>query len=354
MMRNREGRSLDGPLRWLGLSTLAAAIFIADTVTNLEIAVAVLYVAVILISVRSGRPGAVAFVGAVCAGLTVLSYVLTQHGAPESGLVNGVLSLAAIGVTTYLAIRIEAADARTRQAQADLAHMSRVTIMGELAASIAHEVSQPLAGIVASGNAAGRWLAASPPNPGEAQRAIGRVIADADRAGEVIGRVRRLVTKAPPSRDRIDMIELIEEALMLARSELRRNRVVLRTDFAPDLPPPLGDRIQLQQVVLNFVVNGAETMGGLESGPRDMLVSAATDGGKITVSVRDTGVSLAPVVIDRVFDAFYTTKQGGMGMGLAISRSIVEAHGGTVYAAVNHPRGMVFGFTLPVNASTAG
>ncbi|MGO4735292.1 sensor histidine kinase [Bosea sp. 2KB_26] len=348
MMLNRERFQIETPLLWPGLLVLAAAIFVADTVTNLEIAVAVLYVAVVLISVRSGRQGAVVLVGAGCAALTVLSYLLTPRGAPESGLVNCALSLLAIGSATYLATRIRAAEARARQAQDDLAHMSRVTTMGELTASIAHEVSQPLAGIVANAHAAIRWLAASPPNPDEAQRALSRVVADADRAGDVIGRVRRLVTKAPPSRDRVDLIELIEEALLLARSEIRRNHVVLRTDFGTDLSSPLGDRVQLQQVVLNFVVNAAEAMGSLETGPRDMLVSAAAGDGKITVSVRDTGISLAPAAIDQVFEAFYTTKPGGMGMGLAISRSIVEAHGGAVYAAVNHPRGMVFGFTLPV------
>ncbi|KRE14601.1 serine/threonine protein kinase [Bosea sp. Root483D1] len=353
MMRDRERMRIERPWLWLGLVALMAAIFAADTLTNLEIAVAVLYVAVILISVRFDRPVVVVSFGLGSAVLTVLSYLLTQRGAQESGLVNGALSLIAIAATTYLALRIEAAEARVRQAQAELAHMSRVTTMGELTASIAHEVSQPLAGIVASGHAALRWLAATPSDVGEARRALERVVADADRAGEVVGRVRNLVAKSPPSRDRLDMVALIEEVLTLTRSELRRHRLVLRTDLADDLAQPLGDRVQLQQVVLNLVINAAEAMGGLESGPRDLLVGAASDGGRITVSVRDTGVSLTPAAIEQVFEAFHSTKPGGMGMGLAISRSIVEAHGGTIYAAVNHPRGMVFGFTLPVAGATS-
>lgn len=338
----------------LGLALLAGAIFVADTYTDLEIAVAVLYVAVILASVRFDRPAIVRGVGAVSAGLTVLSYLLTPRGAEHAGLVNCILSLVAIGATTYLALRIEAAEARTREARAGLAHMSRVTMMGELTASIAHEVSQPLAGIVANGHAALRWLAATPPDAGEARRALERVVADADRAGEVIGRVRRMVAKAPPSREPIDVVRLIEDVLSLARSEIRKGQVMLRIDLAGDLPTVWADRIQLQQVVLNLVVNAAESLSQQETGPRDMLIGAATSGAAITVSVRDTGISLTPAAIERVFDAFHSTKPGGMGMGLAISRSIVEAHGGTIYAAANPPRGMVFGFTLPVGETGSG
>lgn len=354
MRRNWPHRPLRTPWLGIGLSLLIAAIFVGDTMTDLEIAFAVLYVAVILIAASSGSTGTVVATGVACAVLTILSYVLTRHGNHQSGLVNGALSLLAIGTTTYLVAWNRTTETRARQAQADLAHMARVTTMGELTASIAHEVSQPLAGIVANGHAALRWLDASPPSPEEARRALGRVVADADRAGEVIGRVRRLVTKTPPSPERIDIVGLIDEVLTLARAELRRNRVVLRTDYGIDLPSPFGDRVQLQQVVLNFVVNAAETMGSLEAGPRDLLVSAAADASKVTVSVRDTGISRAPAAIAQMFEAFYTTKPGGMGMGLAISRSIVEAHGGTVYAAANHPRGMVFGFTLPVKEGMAG
>lgn len=350
MRREFVGLPIEMPLLWTGIMALAGAIFIADTLTDLEIAVGVLYVAVVLISVRFGRPRAVMLVGTGCSILTILSYFLTPRGAPESGLVNCALSLVAIGATTYLAVKIQSAEARVRQAQADLAHMSRVTTMGELTASIAHEVSQPLAAIVANGNAAIRWLAASPPDQDEARQALDRIIKDAGRAGDVIGRVRRLVTRAPPLRDRVDLIDAIQEVLALTRSEVRRNHVLLRTELANDLPAIFGDRVQLQQVILNFVVNAVEAMSGLETGPRELLVSAATDGKKVTVSVRDSGVGLAPAALDRVFAAFYTTKPTGMGMGLAISRSIVEAHGGAVYAAPNLPRGMVFGFTLPVRA----
>ncbi|CAN7547404.1 ATP-binding protein [Rhizobium rhizogenes] len=345
---------VEAPLMWLGITLLAALIFVADTVTNLEIAFAVLYVSVILISVRSGRPGAVIFVGLTCTILTIVSYCLTRHGDSQSGMVNGAISLLAIGATTYLAIRIETTEARARQAQSELARMSRIMTMGELSTSIAHEVSQPITAIVANGNAALRWLSAAPPNQEEARRALDRIVMDAGRAGEVIGRVRSLVARTSPSRDSIDMAETIAEALALVRGEIRENHILLRTELANDLPSVTGDRVQLQQVILNFVINAIEAMAGTDAEKRELLVSAATGDRKITVSVRDTGTGVPTAASDRMFEAFFTTKPTGMGMGLAISRSIVEAHGGKVYTAPNFPHGAVFGFMLPSNTGVRG
>ncbi|MGV1837847.1 sensor histidine kinase [Rhizobium rhizogenes] len=345
---------VEAPLMWLGITLLAALIFVADTVTNLEIAFAVLYVSVILISVRSGRPGAVMVVGIVCAVLAIVSYCLTRHGDSQSGTVNGAISLLAIAATTYLAIRIEATEARARQAQSELARMSRIMTMGELSTSIAHEVSQPITAIVANGNAALRWLSATPPDQEEARRALERIVKDAGRAGEVIGRVRSLVARASPSRDSIDMAETISEALALVRSDIRENHILLRTELANDLPSVTGDRVQLQQVILNFVINAIEAMAGIDAEKRELLVSAAADDRKITISVRDTGMGVPPAASDRMFEAFFTTKTTGMGMGLAISRSIVEAHGGAVYTAPNFPHGAVFGFILPSDTGARG
>ncbi|MFT4182126.1 MAG: ATP-binding protein [Rhizobium sp.] len=345
---------IEAPLLWLGIALLSALIFLADTVTDLEIAFAVLYVAVILISVRSGRQQAVLAVGVACAILTITSYLLTRHGNSESGMVNGALSLLAIGATTYLAIRMEAIEASARQAQSELARMSRLMIVGELGTSIAHEVSQPITAIAANGNAALRWLSASPADEQEARQALDRIVKDADRAGEVIGRVRSLVARTTPTRDMVDMTGVITEALALLRNEIRANHIHLRTELAGDLPPVMGDRVQLQQVVLNFVINAIEAMSGVDAEKRELLVSAATDARKITVSVRDTGVGLPAASSGEIFAAFYTTKPSGMGMGLTISRSIIEAHGGRVYMAPNFPRGAVFGFILPSNRQTRG
>ncbi|HEV2573226.1 MAG TPA: ATP-binding protein [Beijerinckiaceae bacterium] len=340
--------SVDMPLLWLGIVLSSALIFVADTLTNFEIAFAVLYVAVILLSARAGRPRAIIAVGISCGLLTGLSYALTRYGNPESGLTNGALSLLAIVTTTYLAYKSETAEASTRETQADLARMARITSIGELATSIAHEVSQPLTAIVANANAAMRWLAAEPPSQDEAKQALNRVVADAARAGEVIGRVRQLVARVPPSKVEVDMIDVIEETLALTRGEMVRNGIVLRTDLADHLPAVVGDRVQLQQVILNFVVNAMEATHKSEE--KEVLVSAAADESKITVSVRDTGIGVPSDVADQVFEAFYTTKSTGIGMGLAISRSIIEAHGGAIYVAPNYPHGAAFGFTLPIKS----
>lgn len=345
---------LEMPFLWLGIAILAGLIFIGDTITDLEIAFAVLYVSVILISVYSGRTGAIAFVGVACAVLTVVSYFLTRHGASQAGLVNSTLSLLAIGATTYLAIRIERLDARARLAQSELARMSRLMIVGELGTSIAHEVSQPITAIAANGNAALRWLSATPADQDEARRAIERIVMDAGRAGDVIGRVRGLVARSAPSRDRIDLIEAITDVLELVRSEIRKSQILLRTELASDLPLVTGDRVQVQQVILNLIMNAIEALTEVDAETRELLVSAAADESKITVSVRDSGIGVPLATLDTIFDAFYTTKSNGMGMGLAISRSIIEAHGGTVYAAPNFPHGTVFGFTLPLDAKVRG
>lgn len=345
---------LEMPFLWLGIAILAGLIFIGDTITDLEIAFAVLYVSVILISVYSGRTGAIAFVGVACAVLTVVSYFLTRHGASQAGLVNSTLSLLAIGATTYLAIRIERLDARARLAQSELARMSRLMIVGELGTSIAHEVSQPITAIAANGNAALRWLSATPADQDEARRAIERIVMDAGRAGDVIGRVRGLVARSAPSRDRIDLIEAITDVLELVRSEIRKSQILLRTELASDLPLLTGDRVQVQQVILNLIMNAIEALTEVDAETRELLVSAAADESKITVSVRDSGIGVPLATLDTIFDAFYTTKPNGMGMGLAISRSIIEAHGGTVYAAPNFPHGTVFGFTLPLDAKVRG
>lgn len=335
------------PLLWCGIATLLLTVFIVDSVTSLEIAAAVLYVAAILLSARTGRSGVILAIGATSAALTFFSYLLNNSGLRQQGLVNSVLSLLAIAAVTYLAYRFSQTEARNRAAQAELAHMARITVLGELAASITHEVSQPLAGIGASAHAAVRWLAVEPAQPEEVRRALALVIRDADRAREVIGRVRALAQRAPPRHEPVDLASTIQDVIGLVRSELRKHDVTLRIELGEGLPVILGDRVQLQQVVLNFLMNAVDAINGSESQFRDVLVSAVTDTRTVTVSVRDTGTGLPDDAIGQAFDAFFTTKPYGMGLGLSISRSIVEAHGGSIHAARNLPHGMVFGFTLP-------
>jgi PAS domain S-box-containing protein len=241
-----------------------------------------------------------------------------------------------------------------QQARAELAHVTRVTTLGELTASIAHEVNQPIAAVVTNAGAGLRWLAAQPPDLEEARQTLHRIIKDGNRASEVIGRIRALVKKAPARKDRLDINETVLEVVALTRSEAERNRVSLQTRLAKDLPRIPGDRIQLQQVILNLIVNALEAMSGESAGPRGVLISSEKDGSKsVIVAVRDSGAGLGSVSLEQLFDAFYTTKPDGMGMGLAISRSIIEAHGGRLWATPNVPQGAVFQFTLPAGEREA-
>jgi C4-dicarboxylate-specific signal transduction histidine kinase len=223
-----------------------------------------------------------------------------------------------------------------------------VVALGELAASIAHEVNQPLSGVVVNANACLRWLAGDAPNLEEAREAVRRIVRDGKRAGEVIARIRALATKTAPAKERLDMNEAIREVVAFAQAEVRRNRVILRTELADDLSPVLGDRVQLQQVVLNLVMNGIEAMSHVEERPRELIVRTQNDdAGQVRVTVQDAGMGLDPESMERMFDAFYTTKQGGMGMGLSISRSIIQHHEGKLWAVANEGPGMSVQFTIP-------
>jgi signal transduction histidine kinase len=238
---------------------------------------------------------------------------------------------------------------RYRELQMELAHASRVATMGHLSASIAHEINQPIAGIITNANAGLRWLGARTPNLEEARQAFARIMRDGNRAREVIDRVRSLARKAPPRLDRLDLNEAVREVIALAQAEIRRNRIQLQTRLGDGLPRIAGDRVQLQQVTTNLIVNAIEAMSDVSEGPRELtIVSGAGSSTDVFVEVRDTGPGLDPANLDRLFQSFYTTKPNGMGMGLAISRSIVEAHGGRLSAAPNLPQGAVFRLTLPV------
>jgi two-component system sensor kinase FixL len=239
-------------------------------------------------------------------------------------------------------------------AQANLARANRVILLGEMTASIAHEVNQPIAAVVTGASAGLRWLSAEPPNLEEARQALGRIVKDGNRASEVISRIRALVKKAPPRRDQVDVNETILEIVALMLSEAQRSRVLLQTRLSDNLPLVLGDRIQLQQVILNLITNAIEAMKASDEVPRELLVSSGQDGSDgLLVAVQDSGPGLDTDTLDHLFDAFYTTKPNGIGMGLAISRSIIEAHGGRLWATPKVPHGAVFQFTLPLGEGDA-
>jgi PAS domain S-box-containing protein len=237
-----------------------------------------------------------------------------------------------------------------RQAKADLAHINRVTTMGELTASVAHEVNQPIAAAVTDANTCMRWLARDHPDLEEARAAAMRVVKDATRASEIISRIRLLFNKGTLERELVDVNEIIGEMAFLLRSEAIRYNISVRTELAADLPQVMGDRVQLQQVLMNLMINGIDAMKDVD-GARELVIKSQRAGGEqLLLSVSDTGVGLPPQQADRIFNAFVTTKPHGTGMGLRISRSIVESHGGRLWAAANSPRGANFYFTLSANA----
>jgi signal transduction histidine kinase len=344
-------------LRLTAIVALTAGIFAVDSLTDVEIAVAVFYTAVILLAIGLlPRRGVVGLAGG-CVALTVLSLALTPHGSREAGLINGAISVAAVGVTTYLALALVTAVAAAHESRAQLARVARLSRLGELTASIAHEVNQPLAAVVTSGNACLRWLRQDPPNVERATRSVERIIGDANRASAVIVRVRGLARGGAPRRERLSLNEAVREAVTLARGEIDRRQVSLRVGLGSGLPPVLADRIQLQQVIANLVLNAVEAMGDVPARRRELDISSGAAGGAVVVAVADRGVGLPPAppdAPDRLFDAFWTTKADGVGLGLAISRSIVEAHGGRIWATPRAGGGAVVRFSLPAAGGSGG
>ena len=254
---------------------------------------------------------------------------------------------AALVISRDLTPHMLAAEALS-QTQAELAHVTRVTTLGELAASIAHEINQPLAAIVADANASLNWLATTPPNLDMIREALTAVVSDGHRAGNVIQRIRQLVTKGDPQRARVDVNDVIRDMLPLVRSEVRDHGVSLRLDLGSTNPSVVGDRVQLQQVLINLVMNGIEAMATVADRPRELVIrSRPHDNDQVLVAVQDAGVGIDPDNVSRLFTAFFTTKEGGMGMGLSISRSIIEAHGGRLWATPNPTHGATFQFALP-------
>ena len=239
---------------------------------------------------------------------------------------------------------------KLRQLESDIAHINRVSMMGELAASLAHEIKQPIAAARTHASAAMRWLDRSLPDPGEARKALASIVDSADRAGDIIDRICDQIKHAPPQKQYFDLSEAINEVIGLARSAITKNGVSVQTRLAEGLPAIHGDRVQLQQVLLNLILNAVEAMGSVEGGPRELLISTERDQTGVLVAVRDSGPGIDPEYFERIFETFYTTKSSGTGMGLSICRSIITAHGGRLWADANESRGAVFQFTLP-NAS---
>lgn len=336
------------------MALVMAAIFISDTLTDLEIATAVFYIAVILLAVGRFPNRYVVGLAAICLLLTLVSFVLTKSGSREAGVVNLSISLSTICITTYLALKMVRAEGAAHEARAQLIRVARVTSLGELAASIAHEVNQPLAAIASSGDTARRWLSAEPPSVARARDAIDRVIADANRASTIIARVREHARSAPAERGEIRIDTVIEEAVACSQAELDRQDITLDLAMADSLPMVLGDRIQLQQVLCNLILNAIEAMATVPPHRRSLAIAAVSDAnGDIEISVSDTGPGIREEHLPHLFDAFWTTKDGGTGIGLTIIRTIVEAHGGAIWVDRMKPHGARFHVRLPAYGMAA-
>src|SRR5258706_174937 len=241
-----------------------------------------------------------------------------------------------------------------REMQGELAHANRVATMGQLTASIAHEVKQPIGAAVSYAQAALRFLARRPPELQEVREALEAIVETGHRAGEIVDRISGLIKKAPPRKECLDINAGIREVIELTRGEWVKNGISMQADLADGLPFIEGDRVQLQQVILNLIVNAVEAMSGASDGTRELFVSSRkADPGGVLVGVRDSGPGFAPADLDRVFEAFYTTKPGGLGLGLSICRSIIEAHNGRLWASPNVPRGAIFGFIAPAHPAAA-
>jgi len=251
-----------------------------------------------------------------------------------------------VGTTTDIDDQKRIEDA-LRRAQGDLARINRVTTMGELAASLAHELAQPIGGAMTNANACLRWLARDDPNLDAVQTAVTRIVRDSKRAGEIIGRIRLQFQRDAQPREAIDVNEISRETIALLRGEAVRHHVLVRTELAADLPQILGDRVELQQVAMNLIINSIEAMKDVD-GMREMIIkSQLAENGQILVSVSDTGIGFPPQLSEQIFDPFFTTKPQGTGMGLRISRSIIESHGGRLWASGFSGRGATLQFTLP-------
>ena len=276
----------------------------------------------------------------VLTSIVVITLASRAHSRTEQ------LLLTTASLEAQIAEREQAEEA-LQQAQTELARVTRIMTMGELVASIAHEVNQPLSCVVANGYACLRWLAGDSPNLDEARKSARRIVHSGKRAGDVIDRIRTMATKTATTKERLDMNETVQEVITLTQDMLSRSSVTVRTELAADLSAVLGDRVQLQQVVLNLVMNGTEAMSSFGEGPRELVIRTQNDeADQVRIAVQDSGIGLDPQSMERIFDPFYTTKHGGMGMGLSISRSIVQDHGGRLWVEENDDPGTIFQFTV--------
>jgi signal transduction histidine kinase len=334
-------------------AALMVAIFIADTVTTVEIAFSVFYVLVVLLAARFCRPRGVVLVTAGCVALALLSYILTPpSGSAVGGITNTCISVGTIVLTAGLILKDQTNEKlrqelakRASELEQEIARINRVSMMGEMAASLGHEIKQPIAAVVSNAEACLLWLQREPPDVNEAREAMSEIVKCAMRAAHIIDRNRALFGQGAPQPEAIDLNEIIREMVTMLRDVASHRSIPIRCEFDPTLPTTKADRVQLQQVLMNLMLNGMEAMKE-RSGPLS-VTSKRMEDGHLLVSVSDAGIGLPEGGPERVFEAFFTTKPHGIGMGLSISRRIIESHGGRLWATANPRRGATFHFTVP-------
>lgn len=336
---------------WLKLALMAAvmaALFAVDTATNYEVAAAVFYAMVVLTATSFLGRRALIRLSALCVALTALSFALTPKGNLHVGLTNMAVSIVTIVMTTWLILKMEAAHRAAQDAQARLTRIARIKSLEGLTTSIAHEINQPLAAIVTSGNACQHWLAHDPPNLDRARQALGRILHDAGRASAIVARVRGLTRGEPPSGDIFAFNDAVQEVIGLSRGEIERHGIALSADLAPGLPPVRADRVQIQQVIGNLLLNAIEAVAPRPAHARAIRIASETGGHLVRFTIRDSGAGIPAAIRDHLFEAFWTTKEDGMGIGLSISRTLVEANGGQISAEPGEEGGASFRFTVPI------
>jgi len=330
------------------MALLLAGIFILDTLARYEVAVAVFYAVVILTAARVLRRRGLLWLAGGCVGLSLLSFALTPHGDYRVGFINLAISLTAIVLVTWLLMNMEAAREAAHLAQAQLLRLTRIQRLEGLTSAIAHEVNQPLAAIVSSGHACQRWLGQTPPNLERAAMAVQRMLNDAGRASQIVTRVRSLSRGEQVEAVAFEFNPAVMEIVALSTSGIWRHGIELVLELADHLPKAFADPVQIQQVIGNLLINAIEAMAAKPEAVHVLRVSSKREGGQIVLSVADTGNGIPAAVKERLFDAFWTTKPDGTGVGLSISRTMMEANGGRIWAESAPPSGAVFHISVPV------